>query len=80
MAEPHLATGKSYPVWVGCLKDSVTDSILEESFCFVGGVVSCKVMVDERGKSRYAITVAIVLQASLLWTVYLCCYCKMIVL
>ena len=58
-AEPQLGTrtggGKNYPVWVGSLRENVTDADLEDSFRRLGGVVNCRVMVDERGMSRYAV-------------------------
>lgn len=42
----------TYPVWVGNLKDTVKKKDLKRVFSKVGQIASCKVMVDEAGKSR----------------------------
>lgn len=42
----------TYPVWVGNLKETVKEKDLIRVFSKLGAVASCKVMVDEHGKSR----------------------------
>lgn len=53
---PAVAGGKgarTYPVWIGNLKESVKESDLFESFGrLCDSLVSCRVMMDERGKSK----------------------------
>lgn len=52
---PHVS-GKSvrtYPVWIGNLKESVKESDLNESFDrLCDSLVSCRVMVDDQGISK----------------------------
>ena len=57
MAELQVSTGggKNFPVWVGSLRENVTEAHLKETFGVQGEVVTCRVMVDEWGKSRYVV-------------------------
>ena len=41
-----------YPVWAGNLHDNVTEAILKQRFSGFGSVDSCKIMTDNRGKSK----------------------------
>ncbi len=51
---PHSSGKKvrSYPVWVGNLREDVTEALLLEYFRAYGTVLSVKVMVDENRKSK----------------------------
>ena len=47
-AQPH-----TYPVWIGNLAESVREADLFESVQRLGdSLVSCRVMMDESGKSK----------------------------
>lgn len=50
--QPGGKNPRTYPVWVGSLKENVTEADLDESFRHCGAVATCIVMKDERGKSR----------------------------
>ena len=43
---------KTYPVWVGNLHDGVTEGVLKQKFSGFGSIQSCKIMKDEKGKSK----------------------------
>ena len=49
-SEPHGV--RTYPVWVGNLKETVKDKDLTRVFSKVGAVANCRVMVDEHGTSK----------------------------
>jgi hypothetical protein len=50
---PGRGAGRTYPVWVGNLQETVTEADLYESFSrLCDTLVNCKVMKDEGGKSR----------------------------
>ena len=57
MAVAPRVSGKgarTYPVWIGNLKETVKESDLHASFSSLcGSLVSCRVMMDDKGKSKY---------------------------
>ncbi len=48
---------KTYPVWVGDLKEDVTENDLQLYFSHVGTgtIASCKIMRNEHGISKFVI-------------------------
>ena len=52
MAHSSRKSALAYPVWVGNLKENITEAVLLDVFRPYGAVVSVKVMGDEKNMSK----------------------------